>query len=724
MTTRHITKPLCFVLVTFLLSGCATTDFFQQNNIPEAEPVAEEPPLKVGEATDESDAWTAEQDKQAEPEQLAAQLYPATGSVVNMPEANGPVALQGEDATLNFQNTPLIDVVNGIMGDILGLDYIVEGKLAGQVSLRTRSAIPVEQLLVILESMLEINGASIIKTNSGRYIVSSNPNLQKLAPGYSNPKSTGAGFSNVIVPLEYIGASQMVEILQPVAPESAFVRVDTLRNLLILGGTRTQIDGWLEIVRTFDVDFLAGMAVGIFPIEFSTAEEIANALTTVLSSGPGGEGSELEGLVRIVPLDSLGSILVVTPKNSYLEKIKTWVSRLDKAPDASTEPQLYVYEVENGDAVHLAQLLSSVFGGGSAGGSGNYNDGVAPGLTATSTSNGGGIGGGGSNSNNQNSNQNSRRNSNSSSASFSFGDSAKIIADDINNSLLIYATTSDYRKIEPALKRLDIVPLQVLIEASILEVTLRDELRYGLEWYFDNSLGDGWTGSGQLDLGDGGIGRQSGFSYTFNNPLGDLRAVINSLADKQLVNVISTPSIMVLDNHSASIHVGNQQPVRSSSTVTDGGTVSNSINYRDTGVKLEVVPSVNSGGLVSMSLMQSVTDIGPVDDATSQTSFYERNINSQVAVRSGESVVLGGLIKDNKTTGKSGVPFFQDLPIIGSLFGTTSIVENRTELLVIITPHVIQSDQQLRDVTSEMRKRMKGLDIFNGMYGSGVDADD
>ncbi|WP_052481241.1 type II secretion system secretin GspD [Gilvimarinus agarilyticus] len=719
MTTRQITKPFYVALITFLLAGCATTDFFQQNNTPSAEP-AEEPPLQVGEVTDERDDWSAEKEEPKEPEQQQAQLFPASGGVVNMPAARNPVALQGEDVTLNFQNTPLIDVVNGIMGDILGLDYIVEGKLAGQVSLRTRSAIPVEQLMVILESMLEINGASIIKTNSDRYIVSSNPNLQQLAPRYSNPKSTGAGFSNVIVPLEYIGASQMVEILQPVAPESAFVRVDTLRNLLILGGTRTQVDGWLEIVRTFDVDFLAGMAVGIFPIEYSTAEEVANALTTVLSSGPGGEASELEGLVRIVPLDSLGSILVVTPKNSYLEKIKTWVSRLDKAPDASTEPQLYVYEVENGDAVHLAQLLSSVFGGGSAGGAGSINDGVAPGLTATSTSNTGGIGSDGSNSNNQN----SRRNSNSSSTSFSFGDSAKIIADDINNSLLIYAKASDYRKIEPALKRLDIVPLQVLIEASILEVTLRDELRYGLEWYFDNSLGDGWTGSGQLDLGDGGIGRQSGFSYTFNNPLGDLRAVINSLADKQLVNVISTPSIMVLDNHSAAIHVGNQQPVRSSSTVTDGGTVSNSINYRDTGVKLEVVPSVNSGGLVSMSLMQSVTDIGPVDDATGQTSFYERNINSEVAVRSGESVVLGGLIKDNKTTGKSGVPFFQDLPIIGSLFGTTSIVENRTELLVIITPHVIQSDQQLRDVTSEMRKRMKGLDIFNGMYGSGVKAND
>jgi general secretion pathway protein D len=288
----------------------------------------------------------------------------------------------------------------------------------------------------------------------------------------------------------------------------------------------------------------------------------------------------------------------------------------------------------------------------------------------------------------------------------------RVVSDDYNNSLLVYATPYEYQKIERILSKLDVVATQVLIEASIVEVTLTDDLQYGLEWAFDNNLGGGDSGRGLLDVG-GNLQPQAGFSYTITTET--TKAVLNALAEDSLLNVISTPSVMVLDNHTAAINVGDQQPIQSQSTVTDGGTVQNSITYRDTGVQLTVTPSVNDGGLVTLDIEQSVTDVGPVDTATKQRSFNQRAVKSRVAIRSGESVVLGGLIRDSETERQSGVPVLKDIPLVGALFSTTNTTSVRTELLIFITPRVMESDQDLRDLNLEMRSRMRGLTNFEDL---------
>jgi general secretion pathway protein D len=254
----------------------------------------------------------------------------------------------------------------------------------------------------------------------------------------------------------------------------------------------------------------------------------------------------------------------------------------------------------------------------------------------------------------------------------------------------------------------------VIIEASILEVSLTDELRYGLEWTFKNGLGSDYDGFGQLANSTGGPSATSpGFSYTVTNSLGDISAVLNALSEDSLINVISSPSVMVLDNHPAYIHVGDQVPVRQGTSSTDGGTVTENIVYRDTGVKLMVRPSVNAGQLVTMDVEQSVTDVGNVDSATGQRTFLERNIMSRVAVRSNESVVLGGLIRENATATDSGVPLLHRMPVLGALFGTTSESNRRTELLVIITPRVINNEQELRDVSRELRSRVRNMELIS-----------
>jgi general secretion pathway protein D len=504
----------------------------------------------------------------------------------------------------------------------------------------------------------------------------------------------------------------MAEILTPVAPADAFVRIDSRRNLLILAGTQLQLDGWLEIVTTFDIDQLAGVSVGMFPLSNSTADEVFAELEQIMANSAGETpGAGLLSMVRVMPVERLNSILVVSPREHYIKSVGEWISALDSIEDEGSEPSLHVYPVRNGNAGQLAALLSTIYSENSSASSRNSasrRQSVAPGMSQSTT---GGLSA-------DMPTRNSSSGGASQGASFELGDGIRVVSDDYNNSLLVLATPHEYEKIERTLSKLDVVATQVLIEASIIEVTLTDGLEYGLEWAFDNNLGGGDMGRGLLDLG-GGLGSTvPGFSYTVSDSAGAVKAVVNALAERSLINVISTPSVMVLDNHTAAIHVGDQQPIRSASTVTTGGNVQQSIQYKDTGVKLEVTPSVNDGGLVTLDIDQSITDVGPVDAATGQRSFLERNVSSRVAIRSGESVVLGGLIRDNESEGRSGIPLLMDIPGLGALFSTTNNVSSRTELLIFISPRVLEGVKDLRALNTEMRDRMRGLKDFSDLPGN------
>jgi general secretion pathway protein D len=563
------------------------------------------------------------------------------------------------------------------------------------------------------------------------------------------------GFGTVIVPLKYIGAAEMAEILRPITRPEALLRVDIMRNLLILVGSRNQIDGWLEIVRIFDVDLLKGMSVGVFPLQYTSVRDIDSALRSLASTGdapppaaPGAAATPgaaaqaqvpavamsrhpLLGALRVIPLERLNSLIVITPRAAYLDEIKVWIERLDRPSGTDVEPRLFVYPVQNGSATHLAGVLNALFGGG-AGATGTADSGVAPGLRGVTsatglplsgalgtagrggsttplagarTALGGGLGTGAL------PQTGTRAAGGTGVASVSLGSTIRIVGDDLNNAILIYAPPAEFRKIEDTLKRLDAPAIQVMIEATIIEVTLRDEMQYGLQWYFTESNRANMNAVGQLNTSSvGGIRPiQPGFSYSLIDSVGQIRVVLNMLADRSLVRVISSPSLMVLDNHTAAITVGDQQPIRSSETVTVGGNVTTSIEYKDTGVLLAVTPSVNAGDMVAMTINQSVTDVGPIDAATGQRAFLQRQIGSRVAVRSGEALVLGGLIKDGSTAGSLGIPLLSRIPVIGALFGTQTQDSNRTELLVVITPRVVRTPYDAREVGVEMRDRMRGF---------------
>ena len=688
-------------------------------------------------------------EKKADAAPSAPQVIRGTDIVIAPPKSVGNSV--GGAAGLKFEDAPLADVVHVVMREIAKVNYVLHPPINGAVTLATQGNVTGDHAILLLEYALQANGYLIAQDTRGTYHIGKPEVIKAIVPAVRQLVKNSPlppGYGAIIIPLTYIGAAEMATILRPLAPPDAILRVDPLRNMLVMVGNRTQAEGWLEMVSTFDVDLLKGMSVGVFPLKHISAKDIDSALralTTVSSAAPAASAAtvpqraatanpagttatpintSLFGTLRIFPMESLNSVLVVTPRAAYLDEARQWIEKLDKPGLNSSESQLFVYPVQNGSAVHLASVLNGLFGVTTTGSGPVANSGVSPSLgqTSGSTASSGTLSGGSPTALSSNAGRSNIQGSGITSIALNSG--LRVVADEVNNAVLVYSNAGEYAKVESTLKRLDVPPTQVMIEASIIEVTLTDELKYGLQWVFSDRATNGLSGTGILSTVAGAAlaAAPAGFSYTLRNSLGDVRAVLNALAEKSLVKVISSPSLMVLNNHTASIVVGNQQPIRVGETITTGGNITTNIQYKDTGISLSVTPSVNSGNMVTMQLNQSVNDVGQVDVATGQRSFLQRQIGSKVAVRSGETLVLGGLIKDNATSGKSGLPWLQDIPLLGNLFGANTTNNNRTELLVIITPQVVRSDTDLRELTATMRSKMK--DIYPPLgVGGKVEAD-
>ena len=280
---------------------------------------------------------------------------------------------------------------------------------------------------------------------------------------------------------------------------------------------------------------------------------------------------------------------------------------------------------------------------------------------------------------------------------------------------MIFASPNDYHKIEAAIAKLDVAPLQVLVEASIIDLRLAGEFSYGVQWFFKNNIDGKYKGFGQVGED---LAFSPTFSYTVLDTAGMLRGMLRMLASDGKVNVLSSPSLMVRNNQTATIRVGDQQPVSTALVSQQGNVVASSVQFKDTGVMLEVTPRINADGMISLTVNQEVTDVGEIDDATGQRSFLQRTINSSVAVNSGETLVLGGLIRENKAHTKSGVPFLKDIPLLGALFGQTVTSTTRTELIVMLTPKIVRNASEAKKVTDEYRRKLENLESsFSGKTG-------
>ncbi|MFB3149578.1 MAG: type II secretion system secretin GspD, partial [Alphaproteobacteria bacterium] len=623
------------------------------------------------------------------------------------------------DITLNFADADIREVVRSVLGDTLGANYVLSPKVQGKVTAHTSRPLPRSALLATLENILRLHGAVIVKADGVYKVLPASEATSGAIRPRLGKGARGRGFGVQIVPLEFIAAAEMEKILQPFTTTGSILRVDKARNLLLLSGTRQELGNLLDIVGIFDVDWLAGTSVALVQLKYTEAKDVIEDLEKVFGNQSDGP---MAGLVRFQPIERLNAVLVMSARPAYLKKVQEWITRFDRTSDEAGR-RLFVYFVETGRAVDLAATLGQIFGTAAA--PAPARAALAPGLkpvevrtektVARTTAKPGEKPPATGQPRPMGAKKTPAPKGAKAAAISIEGESEiRIIADEANNALVILATPADYRMVEAAIKKLDIVPLQVLIEATIAEVTLNDQLKYGIEWFFR-------TGSSSFALTEGAGGDTEpdqilpNFSYLFNTP--SARVVLNALDKVSDVNIISSPQLMVLDNQTARLQVGLQVPFATQSAVDVGGaqgslpltTLVSSIQQLDTGVILNVTPRVNPGGLVIMEIEQEVSFVKDPGTGGVTPTIDQSKISTTVAVQSGETVALGGLIQDTRTKITQGIPLLSRLPIIGPLFGVKEDNTDRTELLVLITPHVVRNMEEARRVTEELRRRVRAV---------------
>ena len=606
---------------------------------------------------------------------------------------------KGGDFDLDFSDADVKDVVRTVLGDILKVPFSVDPQIQGKVTLKTNTPLKKADVIAALETALKVNGAVIVLSDNIYNVVPATE-AQKRIDGFElagSAKARAPGYGIEIVPLRYIAAAEMQKILEPVSPAGGIASVDAQRNMLFLAGTSQERSAMLDTIRLFDVDYLKGMSYALIRPEHVEAATLAQELTRVFQT-TGGSGS---ALLRFVPLSRINTLLVVSPRSAQLQVVQKWVDKLDVSPRGAGRG-VYYYRMQNAKASDVARSLSAVYGGsvssGDSDGDGNDASSFGPEPLAGPMSppgpppaapqfNNGAPSGGGNSANLQ------------------------IAVDSANNALIIRASASEYAGLERFLKEIDIAPDQVLIEVTIAEVTLNDSLRFGVEWYFKNSNDQ------KYNLGKTLVPAAvlPGFNFTYTIP--DVDVALNALGSITDVQVISAPKLLTLDNKPASLQFGDQVPIITQTATglqsASDPTIVNSIQFRDTGIVLRVTPRISKGGTVFVDVNQEVSSAIPTQSSgIDSPTIQQRRISSTVAVQDGDSIALGGMIRQNDTRNESGVPLLKDIPVFGHLFSSTKNSGDRTELLIFLRPRIIRSAAAAREMTDQLKSGLKGLKVF------------
>jgi len=707
-----LSRLLVILLVLLVSASCSSTGYTP------VRPTSTGKTIKTASSPPPDAGPVIQSNVRANPGITDQEIFTGTGQFINEEAAqpvSTPVSADGE-IVLNFEGESIQSVVHTILGEVLQETFVIAPGVGGEVTFSTSKPVTREQLMPILELLLRWNGATMVYTE-GRYHIL--PVSEAIA-GHLVPQISSSdlarGYEVRAVPLKYIAVTEMAKILEPYVRDGAIVQADEFRHMIFLAGTPEELRNYLRTVEIFDVDWLEGMSVGIFPLHTVDVESIIRELEQIFASEADGP---LAGMFRFVPLERLGSIMVITFQEEYLLKAEEWIEILDRGA-AGSGKQLYVYRVKNLEAPILAGYLTDLFGGQSSQSSRDRGPQgtLAPGLESVQV---GSV-------NDFNQNRFGMQEQRDREQSAAGGDASGLVLGESDiritsvvetNSLLIQATQSEYNAVLAAIERIDIEPLQVLIEAQVLDVELNEELQFGVNWYLTNNPGlipDGNTDGKWLEsLAFGsGSAESGGFNVlgTISTPLADglpfVQATVAALDEVTDVRSLAAPSLLVRNNASATITVGTQVPVQSSQITTGGtGNVVSSAQYVSTGITLSVTPRINPGGLVYMDIQQDVSRPGARDPDISTSGnppINNKTVTSQVAVQSGQTVFLGGLISEQDSRGRSGVPYLSRIPWIGSLFGSRSKATTRSETLVMITPTVVESSVDLKEISEDMEK--------------------
>ena len=614
------------------------------------------------------------------------------------PKPSGKGAARaGQSIVLNFEAAPIREVIKNIC-EILGMNYIIESGIGGFVTIRTLNKIPVSSALALLDQLMSLNNITRVKVGDYWRFLPISKGLKEPLPIYKDVPATRFAaqdrYQIQILSFNYVSAAQVVEILKPFLSASASVRPIPRSNMVLMVERGIKLQEIITLVEAIDVDTLDSMQVKLFELKNAYADDVNRELVSIFSA-MGYINAKPGSGITFMPLERLNAILMVNPFPNLYSSIKSWVDKLDAPPSDTAEVTTFVYKVQNGDAATLAKILKELYAPASAGKSRAVIKSAVP------------------------KKKGAKETELSLVTAEAVSGEVLIISHMDTNSIIIRTTRINYQRIVETLKELDVMPLQVLIEVLITELSLTDELQFGLEWALrgdtyhmaQNFGGLGTAGSVSTNLNNPSYNQVGGPGLSFfTRPTADVMGLITALAQESKLDVQASPILMTSNNKTASIDITDEVPIPVT-TFTDTGITRESIQYRSVGIRLSVTPKINDDRYVTLDIDQEISQINssiasPVDNAV---PLFRRQAKTTVVVKDKQTLVIGGMIRESKGGDRSGIPFLYKLPIIGWLFGANAKSTSKTELLILLTPHVVASDKEARLITEDYKKRIRDL---------------
>jgi len=660
-------------------------------------------------------------------------------------EAPARPAAGGGGYDLNFESTPIATVAKVVIGDILNTGYVIDPRVQGVISLVSVRPVAKSDIVFVLESALRVSGVVLVRDPAGYRLtpLGEAPGSGRVDQAADNPEP---GYGVSVVPLRYVSAPAVLKLIDSFATKPGSVRADPTRNLLLIQGTGAERRTAVDTAMSFDVDWMRGQSVGIYPLSNSTPDVVSAELEKIMDSGESGLS---QGVVKFQPMTRLNAILVVSRKPALLQTAATWITRLDRTDAARTS--VHVYRVKYGEARQIARVLNDMFVGGATSSLDSAENQLAPGsgLSATSSAD-----------------RLSMNTSGTSSQPAGFGprprgaagvgmsaglgspapasglvpgglqpdargtaaagqplmQGVRITPDVVNNTVLIYADRTNYSIIEATLLRIDQPALQVAIDATIAEVTLTNELRYGVQFYLTSkNVGLRPDQGSALNtqtapaaaagvVANALINRAlPGFNFLIGAEA-QPNAILDALHTVTSVKVLSNPSLVVINNQVATLQVGDVVPVStgSATVLTTSNTVVNTIDYRNTGIILHVSPRINVNGNVRLDVEQEISNVAPQSATSLTPTVSERRVKSSISVASGQTVLLAGLISEQQDGRRNGIPLLDEIRGFGDMFSHQEKKGTRTELIIFIRPQILRDSSDAHRVAEELRTKLRG----------------
>jgi len=608
------------------------------------------------------------------------------------------------DLTLNFSGADIRDVVNAVLGETLKLNYVIDPEVQGPVTFNVSRPVSRDEALTTLEAVLNSRGATMVKSDGVIRVMPLRKDGKSNAAPPLAPATT-PGQRSEIFPLRYVSATDMQRVLEKVLPAGTPITGDDRRRMVLIQGTPSELQLAEETVRVFDIDQLSGSSIAVVPLRNADPSALADELRNIFAATRKEADSDA---IRIMAVKRLNALMIITRSGRYLDEARAWIARLDRAHDL-TERRVYVYNLQYAKAVQIGEKLQGLLTNldikfkppttpaaetGLAPTAPGFEgpakplpppivptaapplaEAAAPAAPAGSASDTG----------------------------------VRIEADEAHNALLISANARDYELIRQVLAGIDVPPLQVLIEVTVAEVVLNDNLNYGVEYFINHGKTNTLltTSNTVANIAPA----VPGFNLSWLAGNFQPKVILDLLSNVTQTKVISTPRLLVLSNETARLQVGDVVPIitqSAASTITSNPLVLNNVTYKETGVVLEVTPRINAGGYVTMDLNQSVSTVVNTTTSTIDSpTFQQRRLNSTVSVKTGETILLGGLIQQTDSRQQQGIPILHDIPGIGPLFGSHTNGAGRTELIMLMSPHVISNEADSRGLTTHIEQQFQ-----------------